>query len=103
MRAHIPRRQSYFPSFTSALRTFHTARRFRKAGISSKVDDSGSSIGKRYARNDELGTPFAITVDFQTVQDGTVTLRERDSTKQIREKVGLCLIRGVSCANLRND
>ena len=63
------------------------ARRFRKMGISTKIDDSGSTIGKRYARNDELGTPLAITVDFQTVQDGTVTLRERDSTKQIRAKV----------------
>jgi glycyl-tRNA synthetase len=48
------------------------------------VDDSSQSIGRRYARNDELGTPFGITVDFQTVKDGTITLRERDSTKQIR-------------------
>lgn len=56
-------------------------------GISAKVDDSGSSIGKRYARNDELGTPFAVTIDFQTLQDGTVTLRERDTTKQIRNEV----------------
>lgn len=48
------------------------------------MDDSSQSIGRRYARNDELGTPFAITVDFQTVKDNTVTLRERDSTKQIR-------------------
>jgi glycyl-tRNA synthetase len=52
-----------------------------------KIDDSASSIGRRYARNDELGTPFGLTVDFQTVKDGTITLRERDSTKQIREKV----------------
>ncbi|KAI9098701.1 hypothetical protein DFS34DRAFT_86393 [Phlyctochytrium arcticum] len=59
----------------------------RKRNISNRVDDSGSTIGKRYARNDELGTPLAITVDFQTVQDQTVTLRERDSTKQIREKI----------------
>ena len=48
------------------------------------MDDSSQSIGRRYARNDELGTPFAITVDFQTVKDNTITLRERDSTKQIR-------------------
>ncbi|KAF9304044.1 Glycine--tRNA ligase 1, mitochondrial [Mortierella antarctica] len=59
----------------------------RRSGVSSKVDDSGASIGRRYARNDELGTPFGITVDFQSVQDNTVTLRERDSTKQIRESV----------------
>jgi glycyl-tRNA synthetase len=48
------------------------------------VDDSSQSIGRRYARNDELGTPFGITVDFQSVEDGTITLRERDSTTQIR-------------------
>ncbi|ORX94495.1 glycyl-tRNA synthetase [Basidiobolus meristosporus CBS 931.73] len=63
----------------------------RRLGISSKIDDSSASIGRRYARNDELGTPYAITVDFQTVADGTVTLRERDTTKQIREKVEVIL------------
>lgn len=56
----------------------------RKNGISSRVDASSASIGKRYARNDELGTPFGITVDFQTLQDDTITLRERDSTRQVR-------------------
>ncbi|KAJ9068526.1 Glycine--tRNA ligase 1, mitochondrial [Entomophthora muscae] len=59
-------------------------RRLRKANLSSRVDDSAASIGKRYSRNDELGTPFGITVDQATLQDGTVTLRERDSTHQIR-------------------
>lgn len=59
----------------------------RRSGVSSKIDDSGASIGRRYARNDELGTPFGITVDFQSAQDDTITLRERDSTKQIREKI----------------
>lgn len=48
------------------------------------MDDSNASIGKRYSRNDELGTPFGVTVDFQTVQDGTITLRERDTTRQVR-------------------
>ncbi|KAF9418778.1 Glycine--tRNA ligase 1, mitochondrial [Podila epigama] len=61
--------------------------KLRRSGVSSKIDDSGASIGRRYARNDELGTPFGITVDFQSVQDNTVTLRERDSTKQIRESI----------------
>ncbi len=46
-------------------------------------DDSGS-IGRRYRRQDEAGTPYAITVDSQTLTDGTVTLRERDSLEQIR-------------------
>lgn len=56
----------------------------RSLGISNRVDDSSASIGKRYARNDELGTAFGITVDFQSVKDGSVTLRDRDSTKQVR-------------------
>ncbi|CRG88570.1 glycyl-tRNA synthetase [Talaromyces islandicus] len=60
------------------------SQKFRRAGISSKVDDSSSSIGKRYSRNDELGTPFGITIDFQSVKDNTFTLRDRDSTKQVR-------------------
>ncbi|KAF2669035.1 glycyl-tRNA synthetase-like protein [Microthyrium microscopicum] len=55
--------------------------------ISHLVDSSGASIGKRYSRNDELGTPFGITVDYQSVQDNTVTLRERDTTKQVRASV----------------
>lgn len=46
-------------------------------------DESGS-IGKRYSRADEIGVPFGITVDFDTLQDDTVTIRERDSTDQSR-------------------
>ncbi len=46
-------------------------------------DESGT-IGRRYARQDEIGTPFCITVDYQTIDDGTVTVRERDSSKQKR-------------------
>lgn len=57
--------------------------KLRKAGVFSRVDDSNVSIGKRYARNDELGTPYGITVDFASVQNRTVTLRERDTTDQL--------------------
>jgi glycyl-tRNA synthetase len=46
-------------------------------------DDSGS-IGRRYRRQDEIGTPFCITVDGQTMKDNTVTIRDRDSLKQER-------------------
>ncbi|KAI9148374.1 Glycine--tRNA ligase-like protein [Paramyrothecium foliicola] len=60
------------------------AARFRSLGISNIIDSSGVSIGKRYARNDELGTPLGITVDFKSLDDGSITLRERDSTTQIR-------------------
>lgn len=48
-------------------------------------DESGA-IGKRYRRQDEIGTPFCITVDFQTLEDGTVTVRDRDTTQQERIK-----------------
>jgi len=52
-------------------------------GIVAEFDDSGA-IGRRYRRQDEIGTPFAITVDYQTPGDGTVTLRDRDSMEQVR-------------------
>ena len=46
--------------------------------------DEAGSIGKRYRRQDEIGTPFCITVDFDTLEDNTVTIRDRDSMEQIR-------------------
>ena len=46
--------------------------------------DTGGSIGKRYRRQDEIGTPWGITVDHQTMEDDTVTLRDRDSLEQTR-------------------
>ncbi|MCZ7372337.1 MAG: glycine--tRNA ligase, partial [Candidatus Methanoperedens sp.] len=55
----------------------------RKAGILVAYDDSGT-IGRRYRRNDEIGTPYSITVDYQTLDDGTVTIRDRDSMCQVR-------------------
>ena len=55
----------------------------RTAGIVSFYD-SGGSIGKRYRRQDEAGTPFGITVDHDTLEDKTVTLRDRDTMKQER-------------------
>lgn len=59
----------------------------KKEIIPFKIDDSSASIGKRYARNDELGTPFGITIDFESVKDLSITLRERDSTKQVRGSI----------------
>jgi glycyl-tRNA synthetase len=54
-------------------------------GIMYKVDDSSGSIGRRYARTDEVSVPFAITVDFDSLKEpNSVTLRERDSMQQIR-------------------
>ncbi|HIH04702.1 TPA: glycine--tRNA ligase [Candidatus Woesearchaeota archaeon] len=49
--------------------------------------DQSGTVGRRYARNDELGTPFCITVDFEGLEDGTVTIRDRDSTTQARVPV----------------
>ncbi len=51
------------------------------------IFDDGGSIGKRYARADEIGIPFGITIDYDTMDDNTVTIRERDSTDQIRVDV----------------
>jgi glycyl-tRNA synthetase len=53
-------------------------------GLSSKVDDSGQSVGKRYARTDECGIPYAFTIDFDTLEQNTITMRELDSMKQIK-------------------
>jgi glycyl-tRNA synthetase len=46
--------------------------------------DEKDAVGRRYRRQDALGTPYCITVDHQTLEDQTVTLRERDSMEQIR-------------------
>ena len=49
--------------------------------------DEAGSIGKRYRREDEIGTPYCITVDFETEKDGCVTVRDRDTMEQIRIKI----------------
>ena len=75
--------------------TFH---RFTKAAGAEKIyqelskyfncefDDRGN-IGKRYRRQDEIGTPFCVTYDFDSETDGCVTVRERDSMEQVRIKI----------------
>jgi glycyl-tRNA synthetase len=55
----------------------------RSAGFISDFDDGGS-IGRRYARSDEIGSPLAVTVDYETLKDGTVTVRDRDTWQQFR-------------------
>ena len=54
--------------------------------INSFYDDSGS-IGKRYRRQDELGTPFCITIDYDSLEDDSVTIRDRNTMKQNRIKI----------------
>ena len=56
----------------------------RNSNVLTYYDDSGS-IGRRYARMDEIGTPFCITVDHVTLEDNTVTIRDRDTTSQDRK------------------
>lgn len=70
------------PEFTLKVRKLSA--RLRSLGISHNIDDTSASIGKRYSRNDELGTPFGVTVDFESLRDGMITLRDRDSMKQVR-------------------
>ena len=49
--------------------------------------DETGSIGKRYRRQDEIGTPYCVTIDFDTLEDDTVTIRDRDTMRQIRLKI----------------
>ncbi len=51
-----------------------------------EFDDNGN-IGKRYRRQDEIGTPYCVVIDFDTLEDGTVTVRDRDTTEQKRVKI----------------
>jgi glycyl-tRNA synthetase len=57
-----------------------------KEGFLAEYDESGS-IGRRYARADEIGTPLGVTIDYQTLKDDTVTIRDRDTWKQVRNKI----------------
>ena len=58
----------------------------RKRGVSSFYDQSGA-IGRRYRRQDEIGTPWCVTVDVESLEDGAVTVRDRDSMAQERVPV----------------
>jgi len=63
-------------------------------GVIAEIDTS-RSIGRRYARSDEIGVPWAVTVDHQSIDDGTVTIRRRDDQKQVRvdvESLKKCLV-----------
>ncbi|MEM2047593.1 MAG: glycine--tRNA ligase [Candidatus Jordarchaeales archaeon] len=73
------------PLVSKAKEMFRAA---RKSGVFVEYDDRGS-IGKRYARADEIGVPVCVTIDYQTIDDGTVTLRNRDTRNQVRVKAEL--------------
>jgi glycyl-tRNA synthetase len=61
-------------------------KQFLDAGIMAKYDEN-TAIGKRYARHDEVGTPYCLTVDYQSLEYGTLTIRDRDTTDQ--KRIGL--------------
>ena len=83
-----PVKTSILPLISSNEKLAEVVRNLKKflnqEGISSKVDDSSMTIGRRYARTDECGIPFAITVDFESLEDKAVTLRDLHSMKQVR-------------------
>jgi glycyl-tRNA synthetase len=60
--------------------------------------DDAQAIGRRYRRQDEIGTPFCVTVDFESLDDAAVTVRERDSMSQ--ERVSLDQVEGYLAARL---
>jgi glycyl-tRNA synthetase len=66
-----------------AERAREVERDLRETGLAVTYDDAGA-IGRRYRRQDEVGTPFCVTVDYDTLEDGTVTVRDRDTTAQRR-------------------
>ena len=74
----------------------YTAAKLTQNGVIHKVDDSSGSIGRRYARTDEIAIPFGITIDFDTVTSNSVTLRERDTTRQVRVKVRTTLFTKIN-------
>jgi glycyl-tRNA synthetase len=76
------------------------ARTLQKRGILAEYDDSGA-IGRRYRRQDEIGTPFAITVDYETKETQTVTLRDRDSMEQ--KRVPVQRLPEIVCALVNGD
>jgi glycyl-tRNA synthetase len=78
--------------------------RLRLSDITTYFDDSGS-IGRRYARMDEAGTPWCVTVDYDTLTDGSITVRDRDTTEQVRiqaENV-VSVVNALLCGSPFND
>lgn len=72
------------PELVKKAREVYTSLRKKYGNVT--WDDSGN-IGKRYRKQDEIGTPKCIVIDFDTLEDDTVTVRDRDTTKQERVKI----------------
>jgi glycyl-tRNA synthetase len=86
-----PIKAAVFPLKKNEPRLVELARTIKRnlqaAGVRAVYDDTGA-IGKLYRRQDEIGTPFCVTVDFQSLEDGSVTLRDRDTMGQERAAHG---------------
>jgi glycyl-tRNA synthetase len=86
-----PIKAAVFPLLANKLPLVKMARgiydNLKKSVKESVAFDERGNIGKRYYSQDEIGTPFCITVDFQSLEDQTVTVRDRDTTKQERVKI----------------
>lgn len=72
------------PQLVQKAREVYTALKKKHGAV--MWDDNGN-IGKRYRRQDEIGTPYCVVIDFQTLEDDTVTVRDRDTTKQERQNI----------------
>ena len=73
------------PELTTTARKLYTDL-VRSTGYNIEYDET-QSIGKRYRRQDEIGTPYCVTVDFETLEDGCVTVRDRNTMRQERVKI----------------
>lgn len=84
-----PHQVAVFPLVKNKERVYNKAREIYEElrGKYNAVFDASGSIGRRYARQDEVGTPYCITIDFDGLEDDTVTLRYRDTSEQERVKI----------------
>lgn len=72
------------PELVEKARTVYLALRKKHGAV--MWDDNGN-IGKRYRRQDEIGTPYCVVIDFDSLEDDSVTIRDRDTTEQKRVKI----------------
>ncbi|MGQ4875028.1 MAG: glycine--tRNA ligase [Promethearchaeia archaeon] len=85
-----PNRVAVFPLVKNKPKIKNLAFKVHRMLLENRIEsffDSAGSIGKRYRRQDELGTPYCITIDYESLEDNTVTIRDRDTMDQIRIKI----------------
>ncbi len=82
-----PNHVAVFPLVKNKEKIFNLAKKVHRLLLDTRISsffDSAGSIGKRYRRQDELGTPYCITIDYDSLDDNTVTIRHRDTMEQKR-------------------